>query len=522
MKRTFAALTAALLSSAFAAPITLTILHTDDLHGHLEPATVGRGTYGGYARQMTLVKQFEKTDPNVLVLSGGDTFQGTLYYNVYNGLADLSFMNAMGYDGMAVGNHEFDNGPAPLGVFARNANFPLLAANIDVSAEPALKDVIKPHAVLTVRGEKIGLIGAITPDLPLISTPGPNVKMLELTASLNNSVKALQEQGVNKIILLSHLGYTLEQEVATTVPGIDVIVGGHSHTLLGTFNNPDFPPSEGPYPTVKQNPDGNRTLIVAAWEWGKVLGRIKVTFDNEGRVSTWRDAQPIVVDATVPEDPQGKSMIAAFNVPLNALKAQVVGTAAAALNGSREIVRKRESTMANVIADATLEAGKAGGAVIGLVNGGGVRASIDAGPITYEEAITVQPFGNTLQLLDLTGAEIKAALEHGVATWSESRGQFLHVSKGVSYTFDLARPAGQRVTSVTLNGQPLDMNATYRVAVNAFTAKGGDGFTVLANAKGRRIDSGALDLDVLVNYLKANPNLNVQNEGRIVIVNEPK
>ncbi|ABF44184.1 MULTISPECIES: bifunctional metallophosphatase/5'-nucleotidase [Deinococcus] len=515
-------LAAALLTSvAGAAPLTVTILHTDDLHGHLDPVKVGSGTYGGYARQTALVHKYAAQDPNPLVLSGGDTFQGTLFYNVYQGLADVLFMNLQGYQAMAVGNHEFDNGPEALARFAQKAQFPLLAANLDLSQEPRLKDLIKPYAVLNVGGQKVGVIGAVTPDLPLISSPGDNVKMLELMQSLKNSVEALQAQGINKIILLSHLGYTLEQEVAKTVPGIDVIVGGHSHTLLGTFDNKDFPKSEGPYPTVVQNPDGNRTLLVAAWEWGKVLGRLKVTFDDQGAVTSY-EGNPIPVSADLPEDPTAKRMIETLSVPIANLRKQVIGNTPGGLNGSREIVRKRESGMANVLADAALEAGQKAGAVIAFVNGGGVRASIDPGPITFEEAITVQPFGNTLTILDLTGAEIKQALEHGVATWSESKGQFLHVSKGMSYTFDLSKPAGSRVTSVTLNGQPLEDNKTYTVAVNTFTANGGDGFDVLKNAKGRRIDTGLLDIDILVNYFKTHPTVDAQPEGRIVIQNEPK
>jgi 5'-nucleotidase/UDP-sugar diphosphatase len=515
-------LTAALLgSAAVAAPLTVTILHTDDLHGHLDPVKIGEGTYGGYARQTALIRKYTAEDVNPLVLSGGDTFQGTLFYNVYKGLADVLFMNYQGYQAMAVGNHEFDDGPAALAQFAEKAKFPLLASNLDLSQEPLLKDLIKPYAVLTVGGQKVGVIGAVTPDLPLISSPGSNVKMLELMASLNGSVKALQDQGIDKIILASHLGYTLEQEVAKTVPGIDVIVGGHSHTLLGTFDNKDFPASEGPYPTVVPNPDGNRTLLVAAWEWGKVLGRLKVTFNDAGAVESF-EGNPIAVSADVAEDPTAKRMIETLSVPIANLRRQVIGSTTAGLNGNREIVRKRESGMANVLADAALAAGQRAGAVMAFVNGGGVRSSIDAGPITFEEAITVQPFGNTLTVLDLTGLEIKQALEYGVATWSENKGQFLHVSKGVSYTFDLARPAGSRVTAVTLNGQPLVDTQTYTVAMNTFTANGGDGFTVFKNAKGRRLDTGTLDIDILVNYLKANPTVDAQPEGRIVLVNEPK
>lgn len=517
--RNLSVLTALLLGTASAAPLTVTVLHTDDLHGHLEPVKIGENMYGGYTRQTTLIRQFSSSDVNPLVLSGGDTFQGTLFYNVYQGLADVLFMNHMGYQAMAVGNHEFDNGPEALARFIDRARFPVLATNIDVSAEPLLKDKVRPYAVLNVGGQKVGVIGAVTPDLPLISSPGPNVKMLELMVSLQNSAEALKAEGIDKIFLVSHLGYALEQQVAATVPGIDVIVGGHSHTLLGTFNNKDFPASEGPYPTIVNNPDGNRTLLVAAWEWGKVLGRLKVNFSDAGAVESW-EGNPIPVTMDIAEDVTAKKMVETLSVPIAALRRQVVGNTDTGLNGNREVVRRRESTMANVLADASLEAGKKAGAVMAFQNGGGVRAGVDKGPITFEEAITVQPFGNTLTIVDLTGAQIKAALEHGVATWSENKGQFLHVSKGVSYTFDLSKPAGSRVTSVTLNGQPIVDTQVYKVAMNNFTAAGGDGFTMFKDAK--KLETGTLDVDVLVNYFKLVGTVNAQNEGRIVIVNEPK
>lgn len=515
----YLSLTLLLAGAAAAAPITITVLHSDDLHGHLDPVKIGENMYGGYSRQVTLIQKYSAEDPNPLVLSGGDTFQGTLYYNVYKGLADVLFMNYAGYQAMAVGNHEFDNGPETLAKFIDKAKFPVLASNLDVSTEPLLKDKVKPYAILTVGGEKVGVIGAVTPDLPLISSPGPNVKMLELMDSLKASASALKEQGINKIFLVSHLGYTLEQQVAATVPGIDVIVGGHSHTLLGTFDNKDFPASEGPYPTIVANPDGNKTLLVAAWEWGKVLGRIKVDFDDAGAVNTW-EGNPIPVVTSIPENDTASRMIKTLAVPIASLRRQIIGDAPNGFNGAREIVRKRESTMANVLADAALAEAKKAGAVIALVNGGGVRSSIDKGPITFEEAITVQPFGNTLSVVELTGQQIKDALDYGVATWAENKGQFLHVSKGVTYTFDLSKPAGSRVTEVTFNGQPIELGKRYKVAMNNFTAGGGDGFTMFKGLP--RLDTGTLDVDLLINYLKANPGLVAQNEGRIIVLNEPK
>lgn len=494
---------------------TLTILHTDDLHGHIEPFKIKNGMYGGYAKHVTLAKKYLAKDPNAVLLSGGDTFQGTLYFNVYQGLADLYFMNLMGYHGMATGNHEFDLGPEPLSLFVKNANFPVLAANLDFSQEPLLKDLIKPHAVLNVGGEKIGLVGAVTPDLMSISSPGPNVKMLDLIPSIERSVRALEGQGVNKIVLLSHLGYSLEQEVAKKVKGLDVIVGGHSHTLLGTFDNPDFPPSEGPYPTVIDNPGNHKTLIVAAWEWGKLLGRIKVNFDEKGLIQSWDEAQPIVVDSTITDDKEAQSAIVAFSKPIEKLRKEVISTTPTGIDGGRETVRKQESPMANVLADAALEEGKKAGVVLGIINGGGVRSGIDVGPITFEEAIQVQPFNNTIVVLDLTGAELKGALEYGIEGIPEGKGQFLHLSRGSSYAFDLTKPAGQRVSSVIINGQPLDLGKTYRTAMNSFSAGGGDGIVQFKDAKGYRLNTGTLDIDVLVNYLKSHNPIEAKIEGRI-------
>jgi 5'-nucleotidase / UDP-sugar diphosphatase len=513
MKRTATLLLSMLAAGAFAGPINLTILHTDDLHGHVEPVKVKNGIYGGYARQATLVKRYVKQDPNPVVLSGGDTFQGTMYFRVYTGMADCFFMNYIGYQGMAVGNHEFDLGPAPLAAFAKAANFPLLAANLDVSAEPLLRDLIKPHAVLTVGKEKIGLVGAVTPDLPTISSPGQNVKLLELMTSLQRSVDALAALGVDKVILLSHLGYGLEQEVAAKVKGIDVIVGGHSHTLLGTFNNPDFPKSEGPYPTVVKNPDGNRTLLLAAWEWGKVLGRIKVDFDAKGAVKAWRDAQPVVVDQSIAEDPIAQSAVLAYQKPIEQARRQVV---AQSLNGiDRAGSGTGESPLGDVIADGMLAAGLKSGAQIALMNSGGIRASISPGPLTYDKAVEVQPFGNTLVLLDVTGAELKSALE--LCVDPPAGGRMLQVSRGFQVVYDLSKPASSRVDSMTLNGQAIEMAKTYRVVLNSFTAAGGDAFLPLKQSQGQRIDTGINDLDATVAYLQANPALDQKIEGRIQV-----
>lgn len=499
-------LMAAVGPALHAADFSLTIIHTNDVHSHVEPTAIRGKDYGGYARVATLVKDYRKADPDAILLSAGDVFQGSLYFNVYEGLADLAAMNAMRYDAMALGNHEFDKGTQVLGTFCKGADFPILSANLDVSADVHLKDYVKPSIVLTIKGEKIGIVGAVTPDLPFISSPGPDVKMKNLIASLTDEVAKLNQQGVSKIIVLSHCGMDVEKdEIAAKVPGVDVVVGGHSHTLLGKSTAPGFPQSRGAYPTVVTGTQGNKVLIVQAWEWSKVLGKINITFDEKGTVKSWSDDQPRVVDDSIVPDLTVASMISAFQKPIAQLQSKVVGETKTGL--PRSVSGKRFlNPIAFVIADAQLDAVKSQGAVAAFINAGGVRSAIEAGPITYGEAIAVQPFSNTIVVMELTGSELKDALEWGVRELPDGSGGMLYPSAGTSYTVDAGKKAGERVVDVIIGGEKLDPNKTYVIAINNFVAGGGDAHAVIKNAKGKRTDTGLLDIDAMIDYFgKHNP-----------------
>ena len=571
MKFKFIALTGAMLLSTATAQTTqsnatqsnatqsratqtfdLRILETTDLH----TSALGYDYYQdkptgefGLEYTATLINQARAEKRNTLLFDNGDLIQGNPLGDYVARVNPLkagqqhpmhAAMKVLGYNAATLGNHEFNYGLPYLDQVLKQAPMPVVTANVyrdNGKGEPGENAytpyVIQRHTIYDTSGRpaiiNVGVIGFTPPQIVNWDKAWLQGKIVtgDAVQAAQKFVPEMKAKGADIIVALAHGGinaeYTPGMEnfaaALTTVPGIDVIVGGHSHTLLGEFANKDFPKPEGAYPTVVPNPDGNRTLIVAAWEWGKVLGRLKVNFNDAGAVDSW-EGNPIPVTADIAEEPTAKKMIETLSIPIASLRRQVVGNTSTGLDGSREVVRKRESTMGNVLADASLEAAQNAGAVMALQNGGGVRAGIDKGPITFEEAITVQPFGNTLTVVDLTGAQIRAALEHGVATWSESKGQFLHVSKGMKYTFDLSKPAGSRVTEVTFNGQPLSDSQTYKVAMNNFTAGGGDGFTMFKDAK--RLDTGTLDVDILVNYLKANPTLDAQNEGRIIIVNEPK
>lgn len=510
-----AALGMAFAIGAQAGPITVTFLHTNDIHAHVEPVKIRGKEYGGYARLATAILEQTKKSENPVVLDAGDVFQGTLYFNVYEGLADLAFLNLLGYQVMAIGNHEFDRGVGPLETFVKLAKFPVIAANLNLEKEPALKDIVKGSHVLTVAGEQIGVIGAVTADLPTITNLPASVTMKPIIDSIQREANALQSRGIDKIVLLSHCGYRADLDLAAKLKNVDVIIGGHSHTLLGKFSFDGAPAFVGDYPTITKGADGNPLLVVQAWEWGKVLGKLRVTWDEKGIVTSWEGSEPILIDETIEENPYVESLITAFRKPIEALKTQKIGETTTLLTKTFEY--GEDGLMANVITDAMLAQTKRLGVVTALMNAGGVRNGIEPGPITYGQAIEVQPFGNTLVTIELTGAELKAALEHGVARLPESAGGLLYPSAGTSYTVDINRPAGDRITSLTIDGKAVEPGKTYKVCTNSFTANGGDGHTILKEAKGARVDTGYVDIDALIEHIKAKTPLSMKNEGRLVI-----
>lgn len=509
---------------------TMTIVHINDTHARLEPTgglTLGgqqNQRLGGFARVISLFDRLRGTATNPLFLHAGDVFQGTLYFNQYQGLADRYFMHRMGIRAMAPGNHEYNLGPDGLANFLNGVRFPVVSANTDVSREPKLAGRIKPYAVVSVGGQRVGIIGLTTPETSILSSPGPNVRFTDPVPATQQAVVELLARGVKNIVVLSHLGYPQDQELARRVTGVQVIVGGHSHTLLGQTPFPELRPG-GAYPTIVKNPENKDVLVVQAWEWAKVVGRLQVTFNAQGELVA-HQGQVIPMAANLPEDRFALDAITAYGLPIAALRAQVVSRAAVALNGERNDVRRRETNLANLIADAMLWKTRQAGATIALQNGGGIRASIPAGNITVGQVNEVLPFGNTLTVLELKGSEILAALENGVSQWEQIAGRFLSGVAGIRYTFDMGRPAGSRVTQAQVQTQtgfqPLDPNATYRVVTNSFTAGGGDGFTSFRDARGFRVDTGFSDAEVLIEYLRTQPSWEPRLENRITILNEPR
>ena len=505
-------------TGAAMADFDLTILHTNDFHARFEPIskydsgcsaednTEGK-CFGGSARLVTGIEAARQRAGNTptLLVDGGDQFQGTLFYTYNKGKLAAEMMNKLGYDGMTVGNHEFDDGPEVLREFVGAVDFPILMSNADVSGEPLLSDVIQKSTVIEKGGEKIGLIGLTPQDTEELASPGPNVVFTDPSGAVQGEVDKLTEMGVNKIVVLSHSGYAVDQRVAANTTGVDVIVGGHSNTLLSN----SVEGAAGPYPTVV-----NGVQIVQAYAYGKFLGELNVTFDDGGNV-TAATGDLIVMDGGVAEDGATKSRIAEAAAPLEEIRNKVVAETAEAIGGERDSCRAVECQMGSLIADAMLDRVKDQGIEIAIQNGGGIRASIDAGPVTMGEVLTVLPFQNTLSTFQVTGATIVAALENGVSQVEEGAGRFPQVA-GMTFAFDPKAEAGSRVSDVMVGGAPIEAGKVYGVVSNNYVRNGGDGYKMFVDAD-NAYDFGPDLADVTAEYIAAQGQFKPYTDGRITV-----
>ncbi|GKW45378.1 5'-nucleotidase C-terminal domain-containing protein [Planococcus sp. NCCP-2050] len=512
---------------------SLSVMHVNDTHAHLDDA----------AKLVTATKEFRKENPNSLLLHAGDVFSGTLYFNEYKGEADVKLMNLMNFDAMTFGNHEFDLGSSTEGhkalqEFVKAANFPFVSANVDFSKDPLFdglfqtkissapeKANIYTGIVKEVNGEKVGIFGLTTKETEDIASPELVSFDEDYIKEAQDMVDEFEKMGVNKVIALTHIGYddnpTIDNdlELAKGVQGIDVIVGGHSHTKLAA------PVVAG----AKEEP----TVIVQTGQYGENLGTLDVTFDDEGVVMS-HDGELIEV-GKLAEDEAALKVLTPYKEGVKKVsETETKATATAALetprtgeNPAAPSVRKNETALGNIITDGMLTKAKTYNedVVMAFQNGGGIRAGIDAGPITVGEIITVLPFGNTLATMKVTGAELKDAFETSVGQYPKENGGFLHVS-GAEVKFDSSKPAGERIVSISLKNADGTLTAiadetTYTVATNAFTAKGGDGFDGFAKAyeEGRVTDLGLSDWENLREELERIGTVTPKTEGRIVDVN---
>jgi 5'-nucleotidase/UDP-sugar diphosphatase len=496
---------------------TLRLLHTNDHHAHLQPVEFGNHELGGITRRKTLVEK-ARIDSKVnneplLLLDAGDIFQGTLYFNQYLGQADLAFYNALGYDVATIGNHEFDRGQQILANFIANAKFPIISANIQTDKISPLAGKIKPWIILHIQGEKVGIFGLTTEETSILSDPGAGITFTDPITAAHESVVSLTKQGVNKIIALTHLGIESDQVLAHQVNGIDIIVGGHSHTPVG-----NIPGAVISYPLLKRSPTDHNVLIVTDWEWGKYLGDIRVVFDANGNVISWEGLQH-AVDESIKSDIEFQDKLRKFDSPIEKLRQKVIGKTNVILDGNYAKVRTEETNLGDLIADAMLDKIRPDDAQIAIFNSGNIRNSISEGDVTVAEVLEVLPFGNKITRIDVTGIQLKTALENGVSHVKEVAGRFPQVA-GLRFFWNSFAPIGSRISSIQVRNQKGDYelinpNATYRVVTNDFLLNGNDGYNIFKDAK-NQINTGFLLSDVVIDYITTHSPINSQTESRIV------
>jgi len=479
-------------------PVDLTILHVNDTHGRILPYIEGTSgdqqMVGGAAYLAHMIQGERSKNPDgTLLLSAGDMFQGTPVSNLFKGRSVADAMNYLKFDAMAVGNHEFDWGMDVLQHLIAYSGFPYLSANIKDNRDRYLPGV-KPYIIVDRKKVKIAIIGITTPEVPRITTPG---RFKHMTVDrpedvLPRFIKKAKDEGAVIIIVLSHLGLDADKDLAQSIPGIHVIVGGHSHTALEN-------------PVVVGN-----TIIVQAGAYGLYLGVLKLKIDpDNGRIivhTEENELEKVMAGKDMPYDKELARIIHAYYGRIQKEYSKVVGET------SVPLVRyhQRESNIGNFICD-TMR--KKTGTDIAFINSGAIRNNIPKGRITLEQVFTLLPFDNNLVTMKLTGKQIleileqNAKLEHGI----------LQVS-GMEIRYDLSEPAGSRVREVYIGRRSLDPEKTYTLTTIDFLAAGGDAFSPFK--EGRNIMYGKALRDVVVSYLEKHIPISPRVEGRI-IVNTP-
>lgn len=485
----------------------LRILHVNDFHGFAESyKRIGSDELQGGAAYFAAKSRDLKKEKPSLLLAAGDMIQGSTWANLFEGKPAIEVMNAMGFDAMVVGNHEFDFGTTVLTRRIKEANFPVLAANVTGL------DTLKPYIIKEVNGIRAGIIGVVTEETPAATHPG-NVKgltFLPVAGTVERYVGELKGK-VDIIIVLSHLGYNADMALAGTVKGIDVIVGGHSHTKA-----------------VHHITVGD-TIIVQAWEHGMVLGVLDLTVES-GKVIRAASRLEDILPAKMKKDEQVAGIVDTWAARVNESMGRVIGEAAVDLDG--ENARVKESNLGNFVADILKKQARADAAII---NGGGLRTSIRKGSITVGNVYSVLPFNNYIVAIRLTGQQIRDALEYGLSGIENKEGRFPQVS-GIAFSYSLKRAPGGRLGTVEIAGEPIDPSRQYTVATNDFLAAGGDGYQAFREAirqatdfeiLGGTIRSGNLVYndagrwlrDVVVSEVSREKNVNPALEGRIKVEN---
>ncbi|CAH2052156.1 unnamed protein product, partial [Iphiclides podalirius] len=516
----------------------LNIIHYNDFHAHFDQVSptggvcnpTERACIGGFARLYTAIMQVLEAEPDSLLLNAGDTFQGTIWYNFLRWNVTQHFMNMLPHDAHVLGNHEFDHGVEGLVPYLERLDSPMLGANVNTTFEPELGAYVKNHVIVTRRGRRIGIIGVL---LRQFSAPIGQVIMEDELEAVNREAAILTEQGVDIIILLSHVGYTSDLQLALRIPPtVDIIVGGHSHSLLFNGESPDGTRPVGEYPTVVSRDDGHRILVVQAHCYTRYLGDIKLYFNDQGVIQSW-EGSPIFLGTSIIQDPRILDELEPWRQEVDAVGKEVLGNSLVTLSRS---CYRGECNLGSWACDGFLEqvmvrarGGAWNDAHVCMMNAGGLRMQIDPGEVTTEALLMSIPFENYVQVYDLKGEHLLEALEFSVGASQTNpdsfySGRMLQIA-GMRNVYNASAEAGSRVVSATVRCidcdvpryEPLDVNKTYRVLTQNYIGDGGGGYTMLSQNR-ENLENLEVDYVMLQRHMRKQANVIQDLDGRIQIV----
>jgi 2',3'-cyclic-nucleotide 2'-phosphodiesterase (5'-nucleotidase family) len=436
--------------------VHLTFIQVSDVYT-LEP--VDRGRRGGMARLATLVRRIRAENPNTLFVLGGDTLSPSPLSTVLQGRQMIAAFNAIGLDLATFGNHEFDFGPAVLAERMRESKFVWLSANVREGRSGAPLGGAERARLVTLEGIAIGLFGLTMTDTAHTSSPGPGVLFDEPLAAGRAAHDELRRRGARLVVALTHQPLADDRALAAAVD-VDLVLGGHEHE-----------------PLVAEE---RRALVTKPGSDARYLVRIDLWLTREGQLveRTWSFQE---VSARIPPDASVAALVEGYAAQTRQVLGTVVGHTTVPLEARSSRLRTSETNLGNFITDVMRERM---GADVALTNGGGIRSEqvLPAGPVTRGNLLGFLPFTNVAVKLEMRGADLRLALEQGLADLEREGGGFLQVS-GLSLTYDPTRPPGHRVLSVQVGGAALDDARTYLVAANDYIVRGGDGFTAFARGR---------------------------------------
>nr|XP_054933371.1 protein 5NUC-like [Dermacentor andersoni] len=562
---------------------TLTVLHTNDVHAHIEESTKygamcsdedkkNKSCVGGVARIKAKVTELKKQYPGALFMNAGDFFQGTAWYTVLKEKIISAVMSDMDYDCVCLGNHEFDDGPEALALFLeamKKANVTVVSTNTDFSKEPALRNISLPKSLtIKVNGVSVGIVGAVLPETRFLSNTG-KVEFQDEITSIKREVEKLEKDGVKVFVAITHSGYPRDIEIVKQVKHLDLLVGGHTNTFLyhaplwnkstclvlarffanwlnifGRFLNTapkclitgeGFPKEnvpEGDYPTMVNRSDGSRGLVVQDYWFGKFLGFLQVYFDNEGQIVNWT-GNPILLNNSVEEDRGMLDLIECYKDNVTRAINEVIGRSKVELEQADSICRLRECNLGNLIADglfayyADKESSEpdfwsdVNGAIL---NGGAVRTPIPQGGITMGHILATMPFGMSVVIMTLNGSELRSMFEYSVSEYSykEKQGRFLQVS-GIRVTYNVAYPRNCRVISLQVLCRRCKVPRHEEVSDTGVCRIVTTDYITrggdVYNKATNATSGGPADYSVLVNHVRKMTPVKSAIEGRITIFN---